>query len=175
MERSAPLFGGSFTANMKEQNNTMALPGDKPTLFESNVCGRCGGTGHYSYNTMTGSVCFGCGGRGRKLTKRGSAAQAFFNDLMTKPASEVVVGDKFLFAAGPMNAATWVVADEVEVDGERVNLRGANARGERFGMGTFADSKVRIAQSAEAKLAARTKALEFQATLTKAGTPRKGK
>jgi hypothetical protein len=158
---------------MKGQNNNMSLPGDKPTLFESNVCGRCGGTGHYSYNTIHGSRCFGCGGRGRKLTKRGLAAQNFYNDLMTKVATEVEVGDKFLFAAGPMNSASWVTADEVKVEGERVHLSGANDRGERFGMGVFANNKVRIAQTAEAKREAREKALAFQATLTKTGKPRK--
>ncbi len=31
------------------------------------VCGRCGGSGQYSYNPMTGSTCFGCGGSGKKL------------------------------------------------------------------------------------------------------------
>jgi len=27
------------------------------------MCGRCCGTGHYSYNAMTGTTCFGCQGR----------------------------------------------------------------------------------------------------------------
>jgi hypothetical protein len=36
------------------------------------TCGRCGGSGHYSYNQISGTTCFGCGGRGevvRKLTQ----------------------------------------------------------------------------------------------------------
>lgn len=28
------------------------------------ACPRCGGSGHYSYNQMDGSRCYGCGGRG---------------------------------------------------------------------------------------------------------------
>jgi DnaJ-class molecular chaperone len=36
------------------------------------TCGRCGGSGHYSYCQMYGTTCFGCKGRGEvaaKLTK----------------------------------------------------------------------------------------------------------
>jgi|CXWK01.1.fsa_nt_gi hypothetical protein len=32
-------------------------------------CGRCGGDGHYSYNQITGTRCFGCGGSGRQLIR----------------------------------------------------------------------------------------------------------
>lgn len=32
-------------------------------------CGRCGGSGHYSYNLMYGTVCFGCRGSGKKACK----------------------------------------------------------------------------------------------------------
>ena len=32
-------------------------------------CGRCGGSGHYSYNPIDGSVCFGCRGSGKALVK----------------------------------------------------------------------------------------------------------
>lgn len=37
------------------------------------VCGRCGGTGEYSYNRMYGTICFGCDGQKYnvpKLTKK---------------------------------------------------------------------------------------------------------
>lgn len=36
-------------------------------------CGRCGGTGHYSYNQMDGTMCYGCNGQRfvvKKLTKK---------------------------------------------------------------------------------------------------------
>ena len=32
--------------------------------FPVEVCGRCGGTGHFSYNQMDGSTCYGCSGSG---------------------------------------------------------------------------------------------------------------
>lgn len=32
-------------------------------------CSRCGGDGHYSYNQITGTRCFGCNGSGRQLVR----------------------------------------------------------------------------------------------------------
>lgn len=38
------------------------------------VCSRCGGCGHYSYNQMTGTTCFGCNGYGvATLTEKNAA------------------------------------------------------------------------------------------------------
>src|SRR5262249_43253253 len=42
--------------------------------FETEPCGRCGGSGHYSFNQIHGSMCYGCKGKGKKLTKAGQAA-----------------------------------------------------------------------------------------------------
>jgi hypothetical protein len=44
--------------------------------YEKITCGRCGGSGSYSYCTMYGSTCFQCGGRKRVLSRAGSAALA---------------------------------------------------------------------------------------------------
>ena len=35
----------------------------KAGKLDYETCGRCGGTGHYSYNQLTGSTCFGCNGK----------------------------------------------------------------------------------------------------------------
>lgn len=40
--------------------------------LESQTCGRCHGTGQYSFNYMDGSRCYGCNGKGWRLTKRGA-------------------------------------------------------------------------------------------------------
>jgi hypothetical protein len=32
-------------------------------------CSRCGGGGHYSYNQITGTRCFGCDGSGREIVR----------------------------------------------------------------------------------------------------------
>jgi len=46
-------------------NTTPALPAHRSTAgFPLQACTRCGGGGHYSFNSVTGSTCFGCGGTG---------------------------------------------------------------------------------------------------------------
>lgn len=76
------------------------------TKFETTTCGRCGGSGNYSFNLIHGSRCYGCGGAGQVLTKRGKAAQAWFRARLTRPAMEyqpgwlVFTGDLSPFARG---------------------------------------------------------------------------
>ena len=36
---------------------------------KTKTCGRCGGTGSYSYNPQYGTMCLGCGGTGIKGKK----------------------------------------------------------------------------------------------------------
>lgn len=60
--------------------------------FETTVCNRCGGTGHYSYCQAYGTRCFKCNGAGVVLTPKGMAALSFFRASMEIPASEVKVG-----------------------------------------------------------------------------------
>lgn len=38
------------------------------------VCGRCGGSGHYSFNQINGTVCFDCGGCGMVRPKSNEQA-----------------------------------------------------------------------------------------------------
>lgn len=45
--------------------------------YEKETCGRCGGSGRYSYNQIDGDRCYGCGGSGERLSKRGRAAKAY--------------------------------------------------------------------------------------------------
>ncbi|VVB52868.1 Uncharacterised protein [uncultured archaeon] len=44
------------------------------TIFETETCGRCGGSGRHSYCQMYGDTCFGCSGSGKRYSKRGQAA-----------------------------------------------------------------------------------------------------
>jgi hypothetical protein len=48
-----------------EKNVTARIAG----LKLGDVCGRCGGSGNYSYNAMHGTRCYGCGGSGQVLPK----------------------------------------------------------------------------------------------------------
>lgn len=62
-------------------------------------CSRCGGTGHYSYNPMDGTICFKCRG-GKKVLSRPAAkslklVEEFKVGLLSTPASAIEVGDAF--------------------------------------------------------------------------------
>jgi hypothetical protein len=148
-------------------------------LFESQVCSRCGGSGSYSYNPMHGSVCYGCGGRGVQLTRRGRAAQEHFNELLQKPVSEVALGDKVLepgIPDVPGFPARWYTVDEITPDPNnegRVIISGLDAKGDRYGLHDFATGSVRVAHSQVQRRIFIQQALAYQDTLTKLGTPRK--
>jgi hypothetical protein len=50
--------------------------------FETTECSRCGGTGEYSYNSLTGTRCFKCNGGKAQLTRKGAAARAAYDEAM---------------------------------------------------------------------------------------------
>jgi hypothetical protein len=76
----------------------------KTTLtYEMKPCGRCGGSGSYSYCSMYGSRCFGCAGRKRVLTAAGAKASK---------------------AVTAFIAANFSVAIEALVPGDRVKIDG---------------------------------------------------
>lgn len=62
------------------------------TEFEKKACPRCGGSGHYSFNLMTGSRCFQCHGNGKVLTKRGQAAYQWLMDQRKVRAVDIPLG-----------------------------------------------------------------------------------
>ena len=154
------------------------VPGVK-LLFESQTCSRCGGSGHYSYNQIDGTVCYGCGGRGVQLTKRGRAAQEYYNELLKKPIAEIVIGDRLLdggVPGMPSFSPAWYVVDHVGPDplnSGYTAISGLDAKAERHGLSTPLTGSIRVAHSAVEKRRLQQQALDFQATLTKMGTPRK--
>lgn len=66
--------------------------------YQQETCGRCGGSGSYSFNLMHGSVCYGCSGRKVRLTKAGAnaaaAVNAFIVENFTVPVASLNVGDR---------------------------------------------------------------------------------
>ncbi len=60
--------------------------------FDTGTCSRCGGSGHYSYNQIDGTVCYGCGGSGKKLTKAGANARRIYEEALSIPAENVLPG-----------------------------------------------------------------------------------
>jgi hypothetical protein len=99
-------------------------------LYEKKTCGRCGGSGHYSYNQMHGTVCYGCAGRKTTLTKAGAnaskAVQEFIAANFSVKVTDLKAGDVVKYDgrvrtlttveidAEPMASSTTIV------DGERI-------------------------------------------------------
>ena len=154
---------------------------EKPApTFEHVVCTRCGGSGKFSYNLMHGDRCYGCGGSGYQLTKRGQAAQNYLNSLRKRPASEIKVGDSILYEDFLTNKCAFVRViaidikeDELNPDWARIIFKLSGKNGKAYGINSFKNSLIRVGFSAEQKAAQVKEALEYQDTLTKAGKPSK--
>lgn len=77
--------------------------------FETQTCGRCGGSGRYSIGQ-----CFGCGGSGTKYTRRGLAALRFFEELSSLPIVHLREGDRYWDAGCPgLCGPGWVTVERV--------------------------------------------------------------
>lgn len=143
--------------------------------FETQTCGRCGGSGHFSYCPGRGTVCFDCNGRKIVLSKRGAAARAHLEALRSKPVSELLPGEE-IFArhtgkwhavkrvqesgcARVVDGVQFPMIDVVCVDGQGLTVENL-------------DSVVRVRTRGEAAAETLRQALAYQATLTKAGKPR---
>ena len=144
-------------------------------LFEHETCTRCGGTGNFSFNLMHGTRCYGCGGSGYKLTKRGAAAQKHLDDLRSRPLSEVRVGDLVWFDGFTFKCCSEVTRVEPDaLNPCRIEIEATRAKtGERLLFTGFPNSPVKFGFTTEQQVEMREKALAFQATLTKSGTVRK--
>jgi hypothetical protein len=144
-------------------------------LLESKTCGRCGGSGKFSWCQMHGDMCFGCNGDGVVLTKRGRAAQVWLNAKKRKPLGEVVVGEWVLSEGVPgFSASLWVKIDTVEGEGNERKISGLDKKGERHGfVGASMEMRMSLGKARNVELA--KEALAFQETLTKTGTVRKVK
>lgn len=156
------------------------------TPFEHSTCGRCGGTGRYSYNSLHGSTCYGCKGRKWVYTKRGKAAANHYENLLKKPVLDVRVGDKIwhtmISPDGMMYSTGWFTVREINADldhlnGMRLSITFVHVlkSGTRYLNGFGVDERVVVKPTPEAREAALKAALEYQAGLTKTGQPMKAK
>lgn len=69
----------------------------KRIRYESVTCTRCAGSGHYSFNQISGTICFKCRGSGAQLTPRGKAALAFADSLLDRNIEELSGADRFQY------------------------------------------------------------------------------
>lgn len=169
-----------------------ALPASTETRrFETVTCSRCGGSGHYSYCQMHGTTCFKCGGTGKQLTKRGQVAANWYRAHKRIKGADVTLGTfVVMHGIAGLCATTYFTVDTMSTrlegngsylkDGVMVPsppslvLEGNNKNGVRMGLQTQADADVDILLTKRAARELLTKAYDYQDTLTKAGTPRKG-
>lgn len=156
------------------------MPSEKRPAFEHDLCGRCGGSGRYSYNQIDGDRCYGCGGSGWKLTKRGSAAQSFYRDNLMVPAATLKVGDliRCCTVAGSFISEKTLPIIEIRAslrDGVMVPYDdpGIVIVCSGFTYHCAPDTLIRKGLTVADRREAIAKALAFQATLTKEGKPRK--
>lgn len=143
--------------------------------FESKTCSRCGGSGHYSFNLMHGTMCYGCNGSGVQFTKRGLAARKFFEESLTVPASELKVGMAIRESVGWKNFATIQAIDTIflDKDGEKQQVFQVDTG--RCRASFYPCCRVRVMHTDEEKKVKIQAALEYQATLNANGTISKRK
>lgn len=148
--------------------------------FEIQTCTRCGGSGRYSYNQIDGSRCYGCGGTGKSYTKRGRVAKLRYEERLCVPAGELKVGDLMQvrelvgFSGGERRYFAPIV--EIVPDTLNEGMISISTEHEKYGKnGLICSPKhtVRKGWSAEEKKPLIAEALAYQASLTKAGKPRK--
>ena len=130
-------------------------------IFESKVCGRCGGTGNYSYNQKDGTRCFGCAGTGEKLTKRGQAAQTHYIDKLVISVNDLEVGMRVID-----NGDRYTVASIVIENGGCTKVCSVSNNLYIYSV----IESVRRIPTKEERLVLIKDSLAFQSTLTKAGT-----
>lgn len=146
-------------------------------VFEHVTCCRCFGSGKHSYNQMHGDRCYGCGGKGVVLTKRGQAAQQFLDNLRSRPVDELNVGD-LVYIDPPFAKARFLRIEAITPDtlngGNRWTLEFPSSN-MRWGVIYGKGHRMRVGFTAEEKAAQLAAALEYQESLTKSGTVAKRK
>lgn len=167
-----------------------ALKAQEPsTKFETKTCGRCGGSGHYSYCQSWGTVCFGCRGTRLQYTKRGAAARRYYDDSLKVRLDSLVIGDLMRVDGVTMSGGTYsYFANLVEIkpssskyldkiDGEWKSLgneyKTYHPKHGYSGLVAAGDYMVRKGWDGATKDARKAEALAYQDTLTQVGTVRK--
>lgn len=156
--------------------------------LETETCSRCGGSGHYSYCQMYGTKCFKCLGKGVVLSKRGATASKYLTEIRSRPASEIKAGDiirmgSVTMSGTPFSKFTRVIKVEPDTTVIRSFVNGVEipSRTDLLTIftemctyhGVTPETLIRFQQTPEQSAETLARAIEYQNTLTKAGTPRK--
>ena len=144
--------------------------------FETQTCGRCGGSGHYSYCQQWGTTCFGCTGKGIVYTKRALAALAYGRQLRMVKASEVQVGWVLYETASPCGGRTgWFTVTKSEMSTSTWTSQNGESgtywllETSQGGLNTEPESEVQSVPNKARLTEVRALMLAYQATLLKTG------
>lgn len=142
---------------------------EKKYVFESTECSRCGGSGRFSFNLKDGTMCFGCQGTGKKLTKRGLAAKYFFEDSLSKQVTDCKVGDVIKLSSSSKNFSkiTEILFSQADQQFGKTFITVIQQNGVQTRLHN--NERVRIFHTPEQKIEKYKAALEFEKTLNKNG------
>jgi len=94
--------------------------------LERTTCSRCGGTGRYSWNQRDGDRCWGCNGKGTRLTKRGQVAYDYLTASMEIGLADLQIGDRVRLS----DFSPFVTVTAIEDDGDKFTVAGVTTSGE---------------------------------------------
>ena len=116
-------INAALDAGQVARDAAFALREERAGQLESQDCGRCGGSGRYSFCQSYGDKCFDCGGKGRVLTKRGTLAAAYRATLRSKATRDLTTGDKVWNDGVPgYIAGKWDLVAGVDVIGDKARI-----------------------------------------------------
>lgn len=100
-------------------------------LFDFEPCGRCGGSGRYSWNQMDGDRCYGCSGTGQRIAQAHADLYADYREtrdgLREKCAERLEAGDRALlgerYVENGRNMIRYETVRAVRVTDERCAWR----------------------------------------------------
>ncbi len=155
--------------------------------LETQTCGRCGGSGSYSYCSGYGTTCFKCHGRKVVFSKRGAAANDFLIRLRQRFTHEITPG-MLVFSQGfscgsvsqgsKFHKVTGVsepaVCSRSLRNGVWEDNIGVTIECEGWSLGTGTDTLHRVGHTKLGKEKTFALALEYQAKLTKTGKLKAG-
>ena len=83
--------------------------------YDTEPCGRCGGSGHYSRCQRYGTVCFDCHGRKTRVTRAGknasTAVQTFIAEHYSVPVESLTAGDRIQYEGKFRTVTSVAVSD----------------------------------------------------------------
>jgi len=126
--------------------------------WEIEVCGRCGGSGKFSWCQMHGDRCFGCGGSGKVFSKRALKARAWLKEQCMVLVSELKLGERVVVpGVGKFNVKSITPTGSIvkgSTNGVPHEWEMFEVKGEKLAVWTSLSSKIQkvptAAQVAEA-------------------------